>query len=1273
MSALKKCFYLVIVICLMSESSAAQFTHAGRGMYVDNFFRTTYNTSGSTIADQNRSILNVPSKENELLQYAMDNHITYLILYDLYRVLGNPTFETYLCSFLQKAKTQYCIEYIGVASSCASMFNNVVDQVGTDPISFASPEYYDLNNVPGFINQLGFVENIYEPGDSLFYLSETVKLNLRAAEFNESCAYKFDVMVTEYEFWNTSTDDCTGENATQDQKYQRFQTMISDMDLIRDTYNSTHTGNQLFVEAYLGYLNQNTIYPHQTIADWIDGSYNGKRRVDRINLHYYSNDASKMYSRTNTGQNFDGYYNTRFLDFCQSSTNNKTNVLPIFSSESTYWGFGSNYLSSWFSKSVNNNIFTAERAWYNDWYDDAQNYHASTVGNVNTGNAIAPGAALWFTSSQMVNHLNNPVLFTSNSPLCVSTGQNGSFQFSYQGPTERGSSYKFYLTDAGTSTIRCGSLSSIAWPPYNGATQSSIDLNAALGACSLAIGEYDAHLELTYAGSCTPYLALPMRVSIVSSGKIVALTATSVCQGNPVYLKASSASSGTNTFQWYNGASQISGATGNSYAPDPTSTGTKNISCKITSSIGSCSANLSNVIPIAINPYPIASITAQSYSGCTVVLKANPAGATYNWHDGSTGSTYSTVHGAVYSVGVTMNNCTSNVIYTYQRTYLSYISQINTCTGSSNGSITVRIYAGQAPFALSWSGPVSGTTNSLAAGNATISNLPAGTYTLTATDTYGCAWTLSTNPVITNSVFSLVSNSVPASCSWSNDGVASISSVSGGASGPYTYRWHLNNSTAVSISGLSPGSYAVDVRDNANCLSVHTISVGVANQTVNPSIEISASPAAIICSASNVTYTASIISGGQSPAYQWKVNGTSVGLNSPTYSSDSLNDGDQVACVLTSSESCPDTNVVLSNIIVMQVEDDPLAFTLAGGGTYCDVPGIGVPVELSGSQSGVTYHLFLNNNPVSVDSAIGNGYPLSFGSQTATGNYSSAGISSFGCASEMDSTLEISVQTPIPWYKDADGDGYGDTSIFVLACEQVIGYVSLAGDCNDADSLIHPNAFELCNGIDDNCNGQIDENTCSSVLELHLLLQGYFNGSNMTAALYQTGNSIFPDDCDTIEVTLVDPVTMSESEEQKAVLKTNGICNVYFLDVSIGRPYYLKIIHRSSLETWSSVPIMLQATNQYTFIDSASSAYGNNLVELSSGIWGLWSGDISGNVPGIQDGIIDENDILHWESEVLNYKAGYYHEDINGDGIIESSDFSILENNLIFGIHISRP
>ncbi|MBK9321067.1 MAG: T9SS type A sorting domain-containing protein [Bacteroidetes bacterium] len=60
------------------------------------------------------------------------------------------------------------------------------------------------------------------------------------------------------------------------------------------------------------------------------------------------------------------------------------------------------------------------------------------------------------------------------------------------------------------------------------------------------------------------------------------------------------------------------------------------------------------------------------------------------------------------------------------------------------------------------------------------------------------------------------------------------------------------------------------------------------------------------------------------------------------------------------------------------------------------------------------------------------------------------------------------------WYTDADGDNYG-TGAAILACIQPIGTVALNGDCNDADPAINPGATELCNGIDDNCNGLTDD------------------------------------------------------------------------------------------------------------------------------------------------------------------------------------------------------
>lgn len=61
------------------------------------------------------------------------------------------------------------------------------------------------------------------------------------------------------------------------------------------------------------------------------------------------------------------------------------------------------------------------------------------------------------------------------------------------------------------------------------------------------------------------------------------------------------------------------------------------------------------------------------------------------------------------------------------------------------------------------------------------------------------------------------------------------------------------------------------------------------------------------------------------------------------------------------------------------------------------------------------------------------------------------------------------------WYQDFDGDGFGNPSISISNCGQPAGYVNNSSDCNDSNNQINPNATELFDGVDNNCNLATDE------------------------------------------------------------------------------------------------------------------------------------------------------------------------------------------------------
>ncbi|MBJ95550.1 MAG: hypothetical protein CMP23_13895 [Rickettsiales bacterium] len=61
------------------------------------------------------------------------------------------------------------------------------------------------------------------------------------------------------------------------------------------------------------------------------------------------------------------------------------------------------------------------------------------------------------------------------------------------------------------------------------------------------------------------------------------------------------------------------------------------------------------------------------------------------------------------------------------------------------------------------------------------------------------------------------------------------------------------------------------------------------------------------------------------------------------------------------------------------------------------------------------------------------------------------------------------------WYGDYDYDGYGGTDFIERSCSPVQGHVTNVDDCDDYNDRVHPGAEELCDELDNNCNGEVDE------------------------------------------------------------------------------------------------------------------------------------------------------------------------------------------------------
>ena len=190
---------------------------------------------------------------------------------------------------------------------------------------------------------------------------------------------------------------------------------------------------------------------------------------------------------------------------------------------------------------------------------------------------------------------------------------------------------------------------------------------------------------------------------------------------------------------------------------------------------------------------------------------------------------------------------------------------------------------------------------------------------------------------------------------------------------------------------------------------------------------------------------------------------------------------------------------------------------------------------------------------------------------------------------------------------------------------------------------------------------------CSTVVNLTCLIQGYWDAgsSSMLPVLFNQGELSTATACDSIDVELHDITTYAMVQSVRTILNQNGTANCVFPATS--GDYYIVVKHRSAIQTWSALPVTVGPTAvSYNFTSAANQAYGDNQVEVSTGVWALYSGDI------ITDENIDLLDLGTLELDISNFSYGYMPTDLNGDGNVDLLDSPVLEaniSNFVFSYH----
>jgi SprB repeat len=296
-----------------------------------------------------------------------------------------------------------------------------------------------------------------------------------------------------------------------------------------------------------------------------------------------------------------------------------------------------------------------------------------------------------------------------------------------------------------------------------------------------------------------------------------------------------------------------------------------------------CTATANRTITVVANPTITISATENSCTpndnkvlgGTNVSLLAN-GGVNYTWNNSlGTGANKTVTPSLTTTYVVTAtdaNGCTGTGSLTITLTSPILITPTITnvsCSGGSNGAISLAISGGAAPYTYNWGGGI--TTKDR-------TGLVVDSYALTVTDANACTQTTSYN-ITTTSTLSVNPTVTNITCNGASTGAINLT-VTGGTA-PYTYNWS-GGLTTQNRTGLTAGAYNVTVTDANGCTRVTSAPV-----TQPAALNISTTPTNITCNgASTGAITLTVSGGTASYAYNWGGGVTTqnrTGLTAGTY------------------------------------------------------------------------------------------------------------------------------------------------------------------------------------------------------------------------------------------------------------------------------------------------------------------------------------------------------------------------------------------------------